>query len=81
MANRIEFVANSVQIMTFEISNLTGTPLTSENISSISWRMARYGTYDKILERTMLDGITVVGNVVTVVLRDRKSTRLNSSHL
>ena len=77
MANRIKFVANSVQIMTFEISNLTGTPLTSENVSSISWRMARYGTYEKILERTMIDGVTIVGNIVTVVLSEENTASLS----
>ena len=77
MVNRIEFVANSVQIMTFEISSITGTPLTSANISSISWRMARYGTYDKILEKTMSDGITIVDNIVTVVLSNENTTSLS----
>ena len=77
MANRIKFVAGSVQIFNFEISSLTGSPLTSANISSISWRMARYGTYDKILEKTMADGITIVDNIITVVLNETDTNYLD----
>ena len=68
MANEVKFIANSLQILNFEISSLTTQPLNQETISSVIWRMSRYGTSTTILEKTMLDAITIEGNIITVKL-------------
>lgn len=68
MANDVKFIANSLQILKFEISSLTTAPLSESTISSVLWRMSRYGTSDIIVEKTTLDNVTVSENLITVVL-------------
>lgn len=77
MGNEIKFVANSLQILKFEISSLTTAPLDQTNIDSVSWRMARYGTSHTVLEKTRLNDITVEGNIVTVVVNGEDTIALS----
>ena len=64
--SEVKFIANSLQILNFEISSLTTQPLNQETISTVTWRMSKLGTYDVVLEKTTLDDVTVNGTTITV---------------
>ena len=75
--SEIKFTANSLQILKFEISSLTSVPLDQETISTVTWRMSKFGTYDAVLEKTTLDGITVSGSTITVILNGEDTINLH----
>jgi hypothetical protein len=74
--SEIKFTANSLQILKFEISSLTSVPLNQETISTVTWRMGKFGTYDVVLEKTTLDDVTVNGTTITVVLNGEDTINL-----
>ena len=77
LMSEIKFIANSLQILKFEISSLTSVPLNQETISTVTWRMSRFGTYDVVLEKTTLDGIAISGSTITVILNGEDTINLH----
>ena len=66
--SEVKFIANSLQILNFEISSLTTKPLSESTIYSVMWRMARYGTRKVVIQKTNENGITISGNIITVIV-------------
>lgn len=74
--DEIPFIGGTTQYLQIDLFDITGQVLTNASISSINWKMAKYGEKESLLTKTLDDGITFTEtDGVILVKLDFNSTK------
>lgn len=70
-------VSGSSAILEFDLQDLYGNALENVSLTKATWRMAKYGEYDTLVEKTTSSGISILGNVIQVTLNQADTENRN----